>query len=232
MIFNPSKLDESYVFRQGNEVEIKVEDNVSINCLYLKNQDSKGVILYLHGNRGNNRRCLRQASMFEDLGYDIFMPDYRGYGKSDGRLTTESQLFTDMRAVYEYLLEIYKPEDIQVLGYSLGTGIATYLASEYSPTNLFLVSPYLSFIDLKNRMFPLIPNFLIKFPMRNNKMIQDVRSQVFIFHGTDDEIIPYDSSIKLRNLKKDSKLITLNNTGHRGTIFHNSVRNEVMKALN
>ncbi|MFQ5448656.1 MAG: serine aminopeptidase domain-containing protein, partial [Saprospiraceae bacterium] len=82
ILFHPGKLPEDYVFRAGEEVEIGVDDGVSLNCLWLKEPASKGVILYLHGNKGSNRRCLHQAQTMTGNGYDIFMPDYRGFGKS------------------------------------------------------------------------------------------------------------------------------------------------------
>ena len=103
IILQPDKLPENHVFRQGEEVEIEVAKGISLNCLWLKEPPSKGVILYLHGNRGSNRRCLYQARNMEGHGYDIFMPDYRGYGKSDGETTSDEQLYADMQKVYDFL---------------------------------------------------------------------------------------------------------------------------------
>ena len=231
LIFDPSKLSDDFQFRHGQEVEVPVEEDLSLNCLLFKNNNPKGVILYLHGNRGSNRRCTRQAEMFEGLGYDIFMPDYRGYGKSEGSLCCEDQMYHDVQSVYNFLLNRYEQDDIVVLGYSLGTGMATYLAANNSPKHLVLIAPYLSFIDLKNRIFPLIPNFLIKFPLNTEKMIANVACPISIFHGTADEIIPYDSSEKLASKAVNATLTTLEGTGHRRTIFHDRVRREVGRVL-
>ena len=103
--FNPSKLPSSHEFRSGEEVNLEVEEGVSINCLWMKEPRSKGVILYLHGNKGSNRRCWRQAQNIAGNQFDIFMPDYRGFGKSDGENYSERQLFADMQIVYDFLLQ-------------------------------------------------------------------------------------------------------------------------------
>ena len=101
ILFIPYKLPDSHVFRAGEEIEIPVSDGISMNCLWIKRGEPNKVILYLHGNRGSNRRCLGQAlSAFGDTGYDIFMPDYRGYGKTEGKIYSEKQMHADICLLY------------------------------------------------------------------------------------------------------------------------------------
>ena len=224
LIFDPTKLSNDFSFRAGVEVEIPTHDGVSLNCILLKSNPSKGVILYLHGNRGSNRRCLRQANMFHGFGYDIFMPDYRGYGKTEGEITSQKQLFRDAQTVYDALKKQYNESDIIIVGYSLGTGMASYLAAENDPKHLILIAPYESFIDLKDRRFPIIPDFIVKYPLNNAKHLKEVRCPVTLVHGTDDSIIPYDSSVELQKIRPDkTELITLNGTSHRGSIFSSEI---------
>ena len=175
-IFDPRKLPEDYQFRAGSEVEVKIDDEITLSCLLIPTsaEQSKGVIMYLHGNRGSNRRCTRQAGMFEGNGYDIFMPDYRGYGKSDGNISSENQLFQDVQEAYNHLKQSYEESDIIIIGYSLGTAMASYLAAHNNPQRLILVAPYLSFIDLKDRRAPLIPDFLVKYPLENEVLLNKV----------------------------------------------------------
>ena len=225
LLFNPSHLSEDFVFWNGQEVEVPTGDGITLNSVWIKNKGSKGVILYLHGNRGSNRRCLRQAEMFEGLGYDIFMPDYRGFGKTEGTITSEKQLFRDVQKVYDFLKTKYDETQIAIAGYSLGTGMASHLASVNNPGRLILLAPYVSFIDMKNRTFPILPNFLIKYPLSNRKHLKKVKCPVVLFHGTEDEIIPFDSSVQLEKMNPEQiKLIRLQGTGHRGTIFSNRLR--------
>ena len=229
-LFDPSKLSEDFEFWRGEEVEIEVDQSIFLNCLHLKEPRSQGVVLYLHGNRGSNRRCLRQAERFTGQGFDVFMPDYRGYGKSDGQLHSSRQMYRDMQKVYDYLRSIYREDQIIIAGYSIGTGMASFLAAQNDPAHLLLIAPYISIVNLKNRIFPLIPNFLLRFPFNNEKFLSTARCQTTLFHGTADRIIPFDSSEKLVTIDADRiNLITLRGTSHRGSIFHNSIPNVISR---
>ena len=232
IIFQPDKLPENHVFRKGEEVEIEVAKGISLNCLWLKERPSKGVILYLHGNRGSNRRCLYQAQNMDGHGYDIFMPDYRGYGKSEGRVKNDKQLYRDVQKVYDFLKENYPENKIVVVGYSLGTGMASYLAARNNPQQLVLLAPYVSMLDMKDRHAPLVPDFLLKYKLRNDQHLTAVQCPVTLFHGTADRVIPFDSSRVLQKIKAEAfELVTLRNEGHRGTIFNNLFRRRIGELL-
>lgn len=232
MIFQPSELSKGFQFWAGEEVYIPVAEEVNLHALWLKNAGSRGVVLYLHGNRGSNRRCLRQAENLAGLGYDILMPDYRGYGKSDGHIQSEAQLFQDAQKVYDWLKQQYREDQIVVLGYSLGSGIATYLASENSPKHLCLVAPYESMLAMKNLFAPFVPSFLMKYPLRTDKRLPEVQVPVTLFHGDRDELIPFEHSVTLQSLSPDHiKLVSLSNSGHRGAIFSMILRSELAQIL-
>ena len=232
VILQPDKLPDNHVFRQGEEVEIEVDEGISLNCLWLKEAPSKGAILYLHGNRGSNRRCLRQALNMDGHGYDIFMPDYRGYGKSDGETKSDKQLYADMQKVYDFLKKNYSEDKIVVVGYSLGTGMASYLAANNNPQQLLLLAPYVSMVDMKDRHIPIIPDFLLKYKLRNDLHLAQVKCPVTLFHGTSDRVIPYEASKILQKIKQETiELVTLKNEGHRGTIFNNLFRRRVAELL-
>jgi pimeloyl-ACP methyl ester carboxylesterase len=232
IIFLPDTLPEDYVFRAGEEVEIEVEDGVSLNYLWLKEPNSRGVIFYLHGNRGSLRRCLHQANQMDGNDYDIFLHDYRGYGKSDGVIRSEDQIHKDNQKVYDFLKQHYPEEKIVLVGYSLGSGMASYLASKNNPQQLFLLAPYYSMIDIKDRRAPIIPDFLLKYQFKSFDFLKNVKMPITLFHGTRDNVIPYDSSEKLRALKPDLiELVTLNNESHRGAIFNPVFRNTLSDLL-
>ena len=227
IIFLPDKLPESYTFRTGEEVEIEVEEGIFLNCLWMKEPNSKGIILYLHGNKGTNSRCWHQAKNMANNDYDIFMPDYRGYGKSDGVIYSEKKLLSDVQKVYDFLKKEYREEQIIITGYSLGTGMASWLAANNNPQQLVLLAPYVSFYDMKDRLSILafVPDFLVKYPLDNASNLKKVKCPVTLFHGIEDEIIPYDSSEKLVAVNPSNiELVTLKNEGHRGAIFNGYFR--------
>lgn len=230
LIFDPVRLDEDFRFRKGTELEIPAGDGVSIHTLVLQDKQAKGALLYLHGNRGSNRRCLRQASMFEGLGYEIYMPDYRGYGKTEGSIQSEAQLYADMQAVYDRIRESYDESSIIIVGYSLGTGMASYLAARNRPRHLVLLAPYESFVDLKDRRLPLLPDFLVKYPLDNAAHLEQVSCPVTLIHGTEDSIIPFDSSVNLKKIRpEETRLVAIDGAGHRRTIFSDEVRRVVAR---
>lgn len=232
IIFDPHALPDDYDFQTGLEVEIKVEENISLNAIWIKEPPSKGVILYLHGNRGSIRRCLRQTRGMSGNGYDIFMPDYRGFGKSDGRIQSEQDLYHDAQKVYDFLKQHYREDQIIIIGYSLGTGMATRLAADNVPQQVVLVAPYYSMIDLKNQWLPFIPDFLLKYPLRNNDLIPKIKTPITLFHGTEDELIPFVSSEKIQALNSPlATLIPLEGEGHRGALFHDQFRQKLQQII-
>lgn len=232
LLFNPDHLSASHVYRKGTEVRIAVEEDIEISCYYNSQANAKGVILYLHGNKGSIRRCIRQSEMMEGNGYDIFMPDYRGYGKSDGNPIDDVQMYSDIQKAYDYLKSKYEESQIVVVGYSLGTGMASYIAANNKPQQLFMVAPFESIVNMKNRIFPLIPSFLIKYAFRNDKHLEDITCPITILHARNDEVIPYNSSENLKaRFPNKIDFIGLEDRGHRGSIFHNRLRQVLKEKL-
>lgn len=232
MLFEPHTLPEDYDFQTGREVEIEVEENIFLNAVWIQEAPSKGVILYLHGKRGSIRRCLRQIRGMQGAGYDIFMPDYRGFGKSDGRITSEQVLHQDAQKVYDFLKKHYREDQIIVLGYSLGAAMATPLAANNNPQRIILVSPFLSIIDLKNRWAPVFPDFLIKYPLKNSQWIPKIKAPVTVFHGTEDELIPFEAAEEIQDLNRElTTLIPLEGVSHRGALFSDQFRDNLKKII-
>ncbi len=225
ILFRPEELHPNTTFRFGQELMIPVEDDVSLHALYHQVPNPRGVILYLHGNRGNARWCQRQAEMFTGFNHNVLLLDYRGYGKSEGEISSGAQLNRDVQVVYDLLKKSFRESQIIVAGYSIGTGMASYLAAYNDPAHLMLISPYESMFDMKDRYFPFIPDFLIKFPLNNKKHLSMTESPVTIIHGTGDEVIPYEASVNLKNAFPEKvDLVTLRGAGHRRSIFSDEIR--------
>ncbi len=159
-IFPATKLNPNYKFRFDNEFEeinIQTDDDINLNAILFKNPNSKGVVLYFHGNGGTIQGWGHQANSFIVAGHDILFLDYRGYGKSEGKIQSEAQLLEDAQKVYDYLKVTYPENTIVLCGTSIGTGIATYLASNNNPNSLILNSPYYSLISLIKQKTKILP---------------------------------------------------------------------------
>ena len=224
LIFFPQKLDLNYHFnfeQSFEEVIIKTEDQKNLHGLLFKSDNSKGLIFYLHGNAGSLSSWGEVAETYINLNYDVFLLDYRGYGKSEGTINSQDQLFQDVQAAYNEMLQSYSEYEIIVLGYSLGTGLAVKLASTNNPKLLILQAPFYSLTDMMRHTYRIIPTFLLKYKFKTNEYIETCKMPIVIFHGDQDEVIYYNSSLKLQEkIKRTDTLITLKGQGHNGMTYN------------
>jgi alpha-beta hydrolase superfamily lysophospholipase len=220
LIFLPEKLDKNFKFsfdQKFEEINIQTKDHKLLNGILFTSDSSKGLIFYLHGNAGSLNTWGEVAKRYTDLNYDVFILDYRGYGKSEGSIRNQKQLFEDLQIAYNEMKKKYSEDNIIVLGYSIGTGPATKIASTNHPKLLILQAPYYSMIDMMKHTYPIIPAFLLKYKFETNKYIKECKMPVILFHGEEDEVIYYNSSIKLKGIMKETDtLITLKGHGHNG----------------
>lgn len=235
IIFLPQKLNKNFQFNFGQkfeELNFKTSDNKLLNGLLFKAENSKGLIFYLHGNAGNLSSWGFAAKTYTDLNYDVFILDYRGYGKSEGKITNQKQLFDDVQTVYDGMKKQYQENQIVVLGYSIGSGLASKLASENNPKLLILQAPYYSLTDLVRTKFPIIPSFILKYKLENNKYLKKCKMPAVLFHGKEDLVIYHESSLKLKEeCQNIQELITIEGLGHNGMTDHPTYQMEIEKVL-
>lgn len=235
LIFFPQKLEKDYRFnftQNFEEVNIRTSDSKLLNGILFKADSSKGLIFYLHGNAGSLASWGGVAKTYTDLHYDVFMLDYRGYGKSGGSINSQGQLFQDVQTAYDKLKNKYEEDKIIVLGYSVGTGLAAELASANNPKLLILQAPYYSLTDMMRHDYPVIPTFILKYKFETDDYIKNCKMPIVIFHGDQDEVIYYGSSLKLKEeFKKQDTLITLVGQGHNGMTENQDYQTEIKKIL-
>lgn len=235
ILFLPTELPQDYQYSYDypfEELFLNPEEGVSINALHFKTENPKGVILYFHGNAGDLSRWGNIAQHFVYLGYDLLIMDYRTYGKSKGPLNEQS-FYDDAKYCYDYLLNQYTEDQITLYGRSLGTGMATYLASKHQPKQLILETPYHSILDVAKNRFPLLPvSALLKYKFPSYEYIPEVTCPITIFHGTEDSVVPYSSAEKLKAVSpsKLTTFVTIEGGGHNDLIEYETYRKAV-KAL-
>lgn len=236
ILFLPTVLPQEYVYNFDypfEELHLNPEDDVSINALHFKTKNPKGVILYFHGNAGDLSRWGNIAQHFVYLDYDVFIMDYRTYGKSTGKLNEQS-FYDDAQYCYDYVLKQYSEDQITVYGRSLGTGIATYVASKHKPKQLILETPYHSILDVAKNRFPLLPvTVLLKYQFPSYKFIVDVDCPITMFHGTDDAVVPFSSAEKLKAISpsETTTFITIEGGGHNNLIEFETYLNAIKYSL-
>lgn len=221
LIFFPETLPQDFRYSfpgRFEEVNVPVE-GATINALHFQAKDPKGIVLYFHGNAGSLRSWGGIAPDFTRHGWDLFLPDYRGYGKSTGKIRNEKTLHEDAAVLFARVKSLYPPEKIVLYGRSLGTGIAVKLAVVGQPRAVILESPYFSFVDVAKFHYPFLPRWFLslvmKYPLHTDRWIGDVPCPVYLFHGTKDDIVPFSSGERLMPLiRGEKRLVAIPGGGH------------------
>lgn len=170
-----------------------------------------GAAIFFHGNAGNLQGWGNYAQHFTDLGYDFYLFDYRGYGKSGGEIGSQEQLYADADAMMEAVLREYDAGEVTAVGYSVGSGLAARAAQKYGAKRLVLIAPYFSLEELAREKIPFVPKFLIKYKIPTFEFVGGFGGPVTIFHGEHDELIGVDNSRRLlKFLKPGDKIYELN----------------------
>lgn len=220
ILFHPATLPSDYKFSFNipfKEVNIPMNETDTVNLIQFFPADSipKGVVIYFHGNTGNVTNYAKCAPIFLKHGYEVWMPDYPGYGKTTGDLTEEN-IYKQAKEVYKLAHSKFAADSIIVYGRSLGTGVASFIAAKFPCRRLILETPYYSMPDVLSTYAPIYPTERMshfKFPV--GEYLQDVKAPVTIFHGTSDKVIPYRCAEKLKKvLKPGDEFITIENGSH------------------
>jgi alpha-beta hydrolase superfamily lysophospholipase len=234
IIFRPSQLSENEPYRYEFSFEerwFEPEDDVRIHAIHAFTDSSKGLAIYFHGNRGSNRTNPAKIELFLNNGYDVLYPDYREYGKSTGELWNEEALVGDMKFIFEEMESEYAEEDIILMGYSLGSGVAAQVAAANDPKMLIMWTPYYSMVDMKDAQFAFLPDFLVRFPLRTDLALQQIEEPVYIFYAEEDEVLPIERSLRLTDfLKEGDEYYVLENQRH-GWIYRNFELVEKMEKI-
>jgi fermentation-respiration switch protein FrsA (DUF1100 family) len=148
-------------------------------------------LLYFHGNGGHIGYRRYRLSRFAAAGYGILIPEYRGYGGNEGR-PSESAFFADSDVAMAFLeKEGLSPDRIVVYGESLGTGVATRVASEHQVAALVLEAPYTSITAMAGTQFPYLPvSLMLKDRFDSLSRIAKVRAPILVMQGGRDQVVP------------------------------------------
>ena len=229
LIFFPSKLEPNHEFSFDQPFEeIRLDaDGTWISGLKFLAQSGdgghdmngerkakNGAAIFFHGNAGNLQGWGGYARYFTDLGYDFYLFDYRGYGKSGDEISSQEQLYADADAMMEPVLREYDAGEVAALGYSVGSGLAARAAQKYGAKRLVLIAPYFSLEDLAREKMPFVPKFLIKYKIPTFEFVGGFGGPVTIFHGEHDELIGVDNSRRLLKFLKPGDKIYELNAGH------------------
>lgn len=236
LLFYPGTLPAEHRFRLPADVHETWVDvpGARLNALHLRLPQPRGVVFFLHGNAGNLESWFTGLAFYRQANFDLFMIDYRGYGKSSGRIQSEAQLLADVHAAWDHMASLYagrvhptvqpgsqpaaspgaQPFKRVIYGRSLGTGPAAMLAAELQPELTILVSPYASMGALAQQHFRWVPALALRYPLHTETALARVKTPVVLAHGGHDTLVPPVNSQRLLAVARQARLILVPEAGH------------------
>lgn len=236
ILFHPEPLpashhyDFSYPYK---EVNLPYSAKATINIVqFTANQPNpKGVVLYFHGNKKNIAWYAKSAPLFTSRGYEVWMMDYPGFGKSTGEFK-EQELYKWALVMYKLAQAHYAKDSIILYGKSMGTGIAAQLATVRDCKTLILEAPYYSFPSIIGSWLPVYPvNKMIKFKFPTYQYLPEITNPVVIFHGNSDHTIPYRNASQLQPLLKPIDAFITIDGGHHNDLTEFPVFTQKLDSL-
>ncbi len=232
-VFFPEKEIEffpSQVNLPFEDVVFNTLDGIRLNGWFIPQPNAPTTILFFHGNAGNIGHRLDKLLMLLATGANVFIIDYRGFGKSEGRIS-EKGLYLDAQAAYDYLVEVRKipAEQIILYGESLGVAAVIDLAAKVKVKAIILEGGFSKGRDMAARMYPFIPNLLFADSYNSLERIKRIGVPKLFVHSRDDEIVPFELARKLYEAGPEPKKFVEINGGHNSAFMDS--KEEYMTAI-
>ncbi len=207
-------------------VAFKTSDRLRLTGWYVPADNADFTVLFCHGNGGNIMHRLDSINIFNNLGLNCFIFDYRGYGNSQGA-PTEEGTYKDVKAAYKWLIKEKNvdPNNIILFGRSLGAAIAAQLATKVQIRTLVLESAFTSYVDIGKKFYPYMPvRWFARFSYDTIGYIKKVHCPVMIIHSRGDETIPFELGLELYDAANEpSKFIEIFGNHNDGFLVSNSI---------
>ncbi len=177
---------------------------------------ARGVLLFSHGNAGAIADRMESIGIFRELGFDVLVYDYGGYGYSTGS-PSEARCYADAMAMWDFLVRQrgIAPERILLFGRSLGGGVACDLASKVNPGAVILESTFISTVRMGKELYPFLPiGLLLRHRFESDMKINRITAPVLVVHSRNDEIVPFAHGEKLYELARPPKTFLEIEGGH------------------
>jgi pimeloyl-ACP methyl ester carboxylesterase len=201
MIFYPQKIDQRdleaiKIYKNVKEISLETGDGVEIKGWFIDNRltNKSKILLYFGGNAEEVSYIITKALLFKDCSVVLF--NYRGYGQSQGS-PKEQNLYSDATAIYDKFVDQHNSDSLKiiVMGRSIGTGVAVYLAKSRKTDGVILVSPYQDLKTLAQVQFPFLPaRLIVKYKFNSAERAPFIKAPLLAIIGTEDKTIPSNQS--------------------------------------
>jgi len=229
-VFNPDEIEkkEPIALKNVKKISFKVEENVLLDGIYKKSEKKDApLIIYFGGNADDATRIVLHVKSLD--GFDIVSFNYRGFVNSSGK-PSQKAIFSDALKIFD---KYGKNREVIVIGRSLGTGTATYVASKRDIKGLILITPYDSIASIGQKMYPYFPIvFLSKHKFESTKYMTKVKAPVGLIEVKGDTTIPKYHFDKLKEKVSNLALhIVLEETTHGEVLTHPDFENSLKKII-
>lgn len=223
-IYYPTKSIESNPKDIGlayEDVFFETARGLRLNGWFIPTENPRATLLFCHGNAGNIGHRIESIEIFHRLNLNVFIFDYRGYGRSEGS-PSEEGLYQDAQAAYRYLVSEkgIEKEKVVVYGKSIGANVAIDLVSKEEAAAIISESGFSSAYDMGKKLFPWLPiKWLISVKYDALTKIKKITIPKLIIHSQDDEIVPIQQGRKLFEAAPEPKEFYEMRGGHNEALF-------------
>lgn len=214
----------------AEEFNLEVNNQTTLHGYFFAEKRPLGTIVFFHNNGGNLTNNFGRVAIAKKLGYNIVLFDYRGYGKSTGKIKNEEDLYQDAETVINYLIQQKKISLKSMIfwGEGLGGAVALEMAKRFPAKKLILESTFASLNNITPNVIKYtIPNFLKKYKFDNLQKIAEIKIPILIIHSLDDNTINFTNGEKLfeKNSAKKNEFLKLNGS-HEDSFYDNFEQKE------
>ncbi|MFB0612019.1 alpha/beta hydrolase [Aurantiacibacter poecillastricola] len=213
------------------QVRYTTADGIDLAAGYRPAREGMPTLLFFHGNGASWQTTPLVTSLLSEKGYGVLAAEYRGYNGNPGS-PSEAGLYADGQAAYDFLrARGLAAQDIVLVGNSIGSGVATHLASEVNARALVLISPFDSLEETASRKMRWLPiRQLLRDRYDNSGKFPHLTLPILILHGEEDTLIALDQAQALAEAHPDTKLVTYEGWGH-DLVVHPPVQDEIAAFL-
>ncbi len=202
-------------------IQLNSDGGANISGWYIPGNPGRGAVLFCHGNAGNISHRLGSIQVFNQMGLDVLIFDYQGYGLSDGS-PSEAGTYADSEAAWQYLTKEkgIAPERIIIFGRSLGGAVAAKLATAHRPAGLVVEAAFTSIPDLVGDIYPYLPlRPILRFDYETVDSIAKVDCPVLVAHSPQDDMIPFAHGRELFEAARQPKQFIELSGGHNSGFY-------------
>jgi fermentation-respiration switch protein FrsA (DUF1100 family) len=217
LVANPGELGMPY-----EDIAIETRDKLRLHAWWIPAKRPKAVLLFFHGNAGNISHRLDNLKLLYGLGISCLIPDYRGYGQSEGH-PDEKGFYLDAHAAYGAVMSYATQQGapLVIFGRSLGGAAAVEVGNGLEVSGVILESTFTNLGDMAKSIFP-IPGLDSLLSGRFNSLgrIEAIKAPLLMFHGDQDEIVPYRLGRELfEKASQPKEFVTLKGAHHNDTVM-------------